>query len=286
MFPRIYAADSAAINKLAQFRNRKIDANPNDVYVIACDDTVYLGFAKLTVNEAENSAELKILKISDRFRNAGIGNFILSHVIAFAQNRKMRLYGKIDSANRDIDKILSLCKKNNCKTITPIGNLYSIGIAEWERFFCKTSSKSSLNYDFKTYSQLDEAERSKVRSYGEAEEYRHLYPSCYENIYDNDFSVYLFYRNKMCGWCIADCNGPQEMFIYSVFIAPHHRKYNAGIHLLKYVTFGNHHGTIEDIETVSFCLLSGNMKAINILDTFSEKGYCISKNEVSVVDFI
>lgn len=286
MLPQIYAIDSITISKLAQFRNRKINVNPNDIYVIAGDDTVYLGFAKLTVSEAENSAELKILKVPEQFQGTGMGNFILSHIITFAQKRNMKLYGKIDSANKDINKILSLCKKNNCKTITPIGNLYSIGIAEWERFFRKTSSKSSLNYDLKTYDQLDETERSKVKSYSEAEEYRHLYPSCYENIYDNDFSVYLFYRNKMCGWCIVDCNGPQELFIYSVFIAPHHRKYNAGINLLKYVTFGNHHGIIDDIETVSFCLLSGNMKAINILDTFSEKGYCISKNEVSVVDFI
>lgn len=286
MSPQIYAIDSTTINKLAQFHNRKINVNFNDIYMICSDNGVYLGFAKLTINKAENSVELKILKVSEHFQGTGIGNFMLSHIIEYSKKRSMKLYGKINSVNRDINKVLSLCRKNHCKAIEPIGNLYSIGIAEWERFLNKTCTNSSLNYNFKIYNKLTEVERNRINSYNESTEYRHLYPLRYDNIYNNDFSIYLFHKDDICGWCISDFNNSQELFIYSVYIVPYYRKYNAGIHLLKYVTFGNYHKIINDIETVSFCLLSDNIKAINILDTFSKKGYTISKNEFFVVDFI
>lgn len=219
-----------------------------------------------------------LLYVENGYRRMGIGSLLLNIMQKYFGDQKAVMEYSDSSYNLPImNKFFS----TNCYKPCFEAVKYHIDYIDLYKLVNnRVRYINASNIIVKKYSCLNYCEIDQLKKDTSTPEELHPYFSP-KNLYTNTCSLYISSSNIIQGWCIADNNTADKVFIHSLYVLPQFRNRMLGLLMLNHLMckFSNS----NNVSKVVFYINAQNRKALSILESLESRKWIKTSKSYSYI---
>lgn len=270
---------SAVLSNLGYTVHVNKDISGLEIYA----DTVQVALAVWRNNKEINIISIILLYVRNDYRRKGIGSMLVRVITKYFCNKKVIMEYSDLSYNLSI---MNTFLKSNGYTPFLETVKYHIDYIGFHKLINnRVRHSDASDIIIKNYSCLNCCEIEQLRKDTSTPKELHPYISP-ENLYTNACSLYISRKNIIQGWCIADNNKADKVFIHSLYVLPQYRNKMLGPLMLNHLMCKFSTSKSNNVNKVVFYINAQNRKALSILESLvSRKGIKTNKSYNYIVEF-